>query len=640
MRAATYKAVSGVATRRLTGRWLCLALLAALPGWAQDLLRAEVAIESQDLFVGQPVVFQITVAGADDPAPPDIAAVAPDFAVQYLGPRANNSTQISIVNGRMNRVVTRETILSYRLTPRRAGNLQIPALTVTAGGRQAMTRSVPVRVREPDSGPGGGAMSLRMELSHDTVTVGEPVTVTWTWTINSEVRGFDFTLPLFELGNVDLPKVEPVIDPQLRDRYLGIRLPDGRQLVALQTQRRTPAGTAVEVTFSQVLIPRQAGTLVLPKSTVVCEMLSAVSAPRRRPGPFGDPFFDDAFGQRGTYRRVATASNEPTLTVKPLPEPGRPADFAGHVGSYALRVTAEPTDVSVGDPITLTIELSGPEYLDKVDGPDLDRDEELNRSFRLSPPEPGVVEGRTKVFKRILRAKAAEVTRIPPLRLPYFDTTAQEYRVAESAAIPLTVKAVKVVTAMDAQGSSAPVSEAGRRLQAWSRGIAANYEDLGALADQHLGIDAWLLSPARGAALALPPLVWAVTLAAVTAVRRRNADPASRRARQALARARRQLRRVAAAGPEAPARVLEALREYLGAKLRQSSGALVFGDVEGPLRERGVAAADLEALKELFVACEAGRYAGGLGAAGRSGAELAEAARRLLAAMDGKINGL
>jgi len=630
------------ATGRQTARLFCLAVLLALPGWAQDLLKAEVAIESQDVFVGQPIMFQITVTGADQPQAPDLAAVAPDFAVQYLGPRANNSTQISIVNGRMSRTVTVETILMYRLTPKRAGDLQIPALTVTAGGHQAMTPPVPVRAREPDSpGQATGGIALRMELSRDTVTVGEPVTVTWTWTVSSEVRGFDFSLPLFEMAGVDLPKIEPVIDPQLRDRYVGIRIPDGRQLVALQTARRTPTGSAVDVVFSQVLIPRQAGNLVLPKSTVVCEVLVPTTTPRRRNSPFGNPFFDDdVFGQRGTYRRAAVVSNEPTLTVKPLPAAGQPADFAGHVGSYRMQVTAEPTEVNVGDPITLTITLAGPEYLDPVEGPDLERNEELNRSFRLSPAEPGVLDGRAKVFKRILRAKTADVTRIPPLRLPYFDSAAQEYRVAESPAIPLSVKAVKVVTALDAQGNSAPVAEAGRKLQAWSRGIAANCEDLGALTDQHVGPDAWLRSPTWGAALALPPLLWAVTLAVATTVRRRNADPAARRSRQALARARRQLKGAAGAGPEAPARVLEALREYFGAKLRQSSGALVFRDVEGALRERGVAAADLQAIRELFEVCEAGRYAGGLGAAGRTGTELAESARQCLAAIDGKMNGL
>ena len=626
--------------RRGAAPWLvAVCLLAGAALWSQEALRAEVAIESQDLFVGEPAVFQITVNASNDIAAPDITAAAADFTVEVLGPRSNSSTQVSIVNGQVTRSVRHETILAYRLTPRRAGLLQIAAMTVRAGGREAITQAVPVRVRPADQGAAHEGMALRMDLSRDTVTVGEPVTVTWTWSISNEVRGFEFALPLFELPDVDLPKVEPVLDPQRRDRYVGIRAPDGRQLVALQTARRSPAGQTIDIVFSQVLIPRQPGQITLPGSTVVCEVFAPNATPGRRRGPFSNPLFDDPFMRQGSYRRAAVASNAPVLTVKPLPEAGRPADFAGHVGAYRLRVTAEPTEVNVGDPITLTLELSGPEFLEPVPGPDLEHHEDLARDFRISPPEPGLVEDGRKVFKRILRARHADVTRIPALRLPYFDTAAEAYRVAESEPIPVTVRAVRVVTAMDAEGATATASDAGRRLQAWSRGIAANYEDLAALTDQHVGPEAWLHSPLWAASWAVPPLLWALALTGATAHRRRHADPAARRARQAVAQARRALRAAAVSDDAAPTRILEALREYLGAKLRLSSGALVFGDVEEPLRQRGVSADDRQALKALFTACEAGRYAAGLGAETTSAAELAASARRLLESMERTLNG-
>ena len=115
---------------------------------------------------------------------------------------------------------------------------------------------------------------------------------------------------------------------------------------------------------------------------------------------------------------------------------------------------------------------------------------------------------------------------------------------------------------------------------------------------------------------------------------------AARRARQAAARARRALHAAATAtGEAAPTRLLEALRDYLGAKLRLSSGALVFGDVEEPLRQRGLAPDDLQALKTLFTTCEAGRYAAGLGADAASTAELAATARRLVDTMERTLNG-
>jgi len=619
-----------------------LGVLAAFGAPGPDLLQVQLAIEAQDIYTDQPVVFQITVTGEDQPEPPDLAAVATDFAVQFLGASPNSSTQISVINGRVSRVAKTETVLSYRLTPRKAGQLTIPSFVVRAGAKQAMTQPVPVRVRDAAAaaGPGDapGPITLRMALSKETVCVGEPVVVTWTWTVGAQVRGFETQLPVFAENAFDFPKIEPTVDPRIpRDRYLAIALPDGRQLVALQTPRRTATGTVTDVVFSQILIPQEAGTFTLPKSTLLCEVVTGAQPARRRQGPFGDPFFDGAFGQRETVRRMAVVSNEPTLAVRPLPEQGRPPGFAGHVGRYLMRVSAEPTEVNVGDPITVTIEVSGPAYLDKVEGPDLDAHEELNRDFRVSPPEPGIVQDDIKVFKRVLRAKNADVTAIPALRLPYYDSEAQEYRVAESAPIPVTVKAVKVVTALDAEGTSAPVSDAGRKLQAWSRGIAANYEDLDALADQHVGADAWLHSPLWGAGLVLPPVLYVAVLSTAASIRRRNADPAARRARQALSRARRELKASAAAADGAPARILEALREYFGATLRLSAGALVFRDIEGQLRERGVADEDLATLQDLFATCEAGRYARGLGGAARDPAGLADTARRLVEGLDRRL---
>ncbi len=615
------------------------AALAAPAAAAAEPLRVEAAIESRDIELDQPVLFQVIVTGSDQPEPADLAAVARDFTVQYLGPKSNSSTQISIVNGQVNKTVKTETVLTYRLTPRKTGTLTIPPFLIRAGNRQAMTPEVTVRVHDPGAGgtTASAAVTFRMDLSRETVCVGEPVLVTWTWTVGARLgAGVDFQLPLFEEPGFDFPDAQPVVGSPAQDRYQELRLANGRRLLALQTVRRTPAGDVIEVTFGQVLIPRRPGTFELPKSTVYCEVLVGTAPNRRRSWPFDDPFFEDMLGQRGTYRRLAVNSNAPTLTVQPLPEEGRPPGFAGHVGRYQMRVTAEPAEVSVGDPITLTIELSGPPYLDNVEGPDLESHEELNRGFRVSPPEPGIVEDGVKVFKRILRAKTPEVTRIPPLRLPYYDSAAREYRVAESAPIPLKVRPAKVVTAQDAEGNTPPPSEAGRRLQAWGRGIAANYEGPDVLVDQHAGIDVWLRSPRWGTALALPPALYAAALAATTAVRRRRADPAARRARQALAMARRELK-TAAAADDAHARVLEALRQYFGARFRLNPGALVFRDIEGPLREHGIDEADRDAVRSLFSACEAGRYAGAAAAPGSRPAELAAAARRLLEKLDRRL---
>jgi hypothetical protein len=175
-----------------------------------------------------------------------------------------------------------------------------------------------------------------------------------------------------------------------------------------------------------------------------------------------------------------------------------------------------------------------------------------------------------------------------------------------------------VVRPEDAEGLG-PVRGRGRELAALGRGIAHNYEDLNLLQDQRAGLETWLIAPHRLAWLAAPPLVYLALLVAAAGVRRRNADPAAARARRAhstlvhrLAAVRRKL-----ADPQAQhhTAILDATKQYLGAKLRMAPGALTFADVAPALTRNGVSDADLAALNELFSQCEAGRYAGGIGAA-------------------------
>jgi hypothetical protein len=385
------------------------------------------------------------------------------------------------------------------------------------------------------------------------------------------------------------------------------------------------AQTYTTITFDVPLLPKQAGTFEIPQTTVGCHVIAGQRRSRSPfdSSPFGDFFQDDllgdfGLGRRNVYRKVVVPSNPLTLQVKELPAAGQPPGFAGHVGDYRIAASASPTEVNVGDPITLTIRLSGPEYLDEVTLPPLDQQPALARDFRV-PKEmaPGRIEGAAKVFTQTLRAAHENVSAVPPIELAYFDTRTEQYRVARTEPIPLTVKATKVVTASDAEGRE--LVAAGKALKAWSRGIAHNYEDLSVLDDQHCGPAVWLHSPLWMSTVGAPPLLYFALLTGTVLYRRRSADPAAGRARRAYSECVRSLKRrhrqAAAAGDSAEyAAVLEALRSYLGDKLRLSPGALTFADVTGPLEQRGVPAEVRAALKRLFDTCEAGRYAGGAAA--------------------------
>ena len=53
-----------------------------------------------------------------------------DFAVEYLGGQSNNSSSITIINGKVSKVESYGYIYSYRLTPKKVGRLEIPSIAV------------------------------------------------------------------------------------------------------------------------------------------------------------------------------------------------------------------------------------------------------------------------------------------------------------------------------------------------------------------------------------------------------------------------------------------------------------------------------------------------------------------------------
>lgn len=606
-----------------------LGLVTLTTGWAAaraEELSVRVAVEQQDVYVGDSFVFQVQVNGSDEPEAPKMAGLA-DFDVQFLGGQKNNSESVTIINGRMSRDVRRGYVFSYRLTPKRVGQLQIPSLAIRADGQTVKTDPVEIRASQPEENED---FKLRLTLSKETCYVGEPVILTVTWYISKDVRTPNFTLPLLQDKRFTVIDPEPQNDP--RTRYVQVPVA-GATVIGETGQGVLDGRSYTTVRFQKVLFPRQAGTLPISAGTVSCS--ARVGGGSR--DPFDRFFGDDVFGARGTYRKFVTPSNSLTLYVRALPAEGQPANFSGLIGTYRIEASATPTCVNVGDPITLTVKVRGADYLKAVELPPLDRQPALARDFKI-PAEmaPGKLEGDAKVFTQTIRAQHPGVKEIPPIELSYFDSRTGKYDVAKSKPISLVVRETKVVTARDAEGrEAAPVQT---ELQAWQEGIAHNYEDLGALENQEFGLATVLRSPSWLALGAVPPVVYVLLLGAMTVSRIRQADPAAIKARRAYGELTRRTKAVARThvkdAPEGFGELLDAARNYLGSKLRLSAAAITWRDVEPRLRERSIDAATLTELKQIFDECEARRYAG----AGAGGDDVAAMARRLLAAAE-KLEG-
>jgi hypothetical protein len=324
-----------------------------------------------------------------------------------------------------------------------------------------------------------------------------------------------------------------------------------------------------------------------------------------------DDFF--GFGRNPVYRTFIARSAPLTLEVLSLPDEGRPADFTGYVGRLKVATTADPTQISVGDPITLTISISGSDYLEQIDLPPLSQNPLFHEDFKI-PEEiaAGTIKNGDKVFTQTIRAKNADVKEIPPVELSYFDPDAKTYRVARSNAIPIQVKEARVVTAQDAEGKESPPSVK-NELEAWSQGIAHNYEGPEVLEDQAFSVTSALRNPLWMGALTIPFFSYLLILVYVQARRRKMADPALHRSRTAYARFKKNIGRLKSidrTSPEAFGALLDSVRQYLGDKLRINGIAMTYADIRNRLESRDIDSQLLNQLEDFFVLCEQGSYGG------------------------------
>ena len=410
-----------------------------------------------------------------------------------MGGQNNSSQSITVINGKMERQVQRRYVMQFNLTPKRKGRLTIPAVPVKVKSQTFSTNAVVIGV---DTAVETQDFKLRMGLSRTSCYVGEPVVLTVTWYIGRDVEEFAFSMPV--LGSSDFAIETPEAKIDQTKRYYRIPV-EGQEVIAEKGTGLLDGRNYATISFKKVLIPRRAGSLPVPQMSVQC---AAVSGSLRGRDFFDDFFNDNFFGaRRGAMKKYVVPSNALALAVKDLPQEGRPANFAGHIGEYRIAASASPLDVSVGDPITLKITLSGPDYLGKVDLPPLAGQPELATYFKI-PDEraDGKIVGKTKVFTQTIRAKNESVTEIPPVTLSFFDSKKGRYESVSTAAIPIVVHSTKVVTAVDAEGvSSGPM---GSPLEGWKEGIAYNYEGPSVLAAQQFGLVSGSSQPpvARGAA--------------------------------------------------------------------------------------------------------------------------------------------
>jgi hypothetical protein len=559
-------------------------------GTTNDYAYAEVA--ENNIYLGQVFHLNVVVKTDQKPDTPDPVQL-PDFHATLLDDGVSTGA-------------TNTWLYRYALRAKREGNLLIPALRFGS----LSTEPIEITAKKPEL---TDRMKLDLSCSRSSIYLGEPVLLTTTWDSTypfGAIKAVDFHFPVLNDPRFQvLERYEP--DKESRSQTTGLPV-QGTRVLATRKSYSVEGVQHQSLTFSKLLIPKKTGTLSIPPATLLCAAAGEknLSNARNRRSAFQYPaYFDNTFFDQSVtgdaWSRIYTESASPVLDVKPLPDDGRPDFFSGLVGDFRIAVTAEPVEVRVNEPITLTITITAEKYMENIFFGPL-RDQPLLAGRFEIPSERSLPrrEGQSTIYTQTLRPLSTRTQEIPPLRLAYFSPSSNAYVTVQSEPIPLKVLPADEINVF---GNS----RYQQRLQTSEEGIRHNYVQPDMLVTRRMPLLGWTDPYAVLVILLIPPLIsGGISVWVLLGEKRHHIHRTAK-----AARAYKVFRKNAAhiiyshsMKSEIYGDLDQVLRAYLGDRLHLSPGALSSRDAEKRLAEAGADPNTTAELMRLFELCEAYRF--------------------------------
>ena len=393
------------------------------------------AVSSEAIYTDMPFTLTLKVEGFDEepvPAPPELSIAGCDVA--FLGVSPSVSSHIQIVNGRRSEWKQVTFNYQWRVVAPAAGRYAVPPLRVEQSGLETVTRAVAFDVGEL---PATNDMLVRMDLPERAVWAGETFDATVEWLVAQDVESHEFVVPLF---NVEGVHVEPPAAGASTAQTVRFAAAGGEvALPVMRSQMRESGKTYTRYAFPAEVTLQRPGVVELGPVRVVARLQTGTTR--------------DSWGfRRANYRIFRAEGDARRVTVRALPQSGRPDNFVNAIGrGFSIEVDASRSVVSVGDPIELTVRVRGDGALTGLSLPPLAGPQALPTSwFGVSEADAvGEVDEATnsKRFKATVRVNSVEAREIPSIAFAYFDPEAGEYRSAQSQPIALSVGAGRLVGA-------------------------------------------------------------------------------------------------------------------------------------------------------------------------------------------------
>ncbi|NMB34259.1 MAG: protein BatD [Clostridium sp.] len=354
-------------------------------------------IDSLNLQQGTSTVLSLTLANAQGARVLDIEGID-NFEVLS----SNQSTSTQIANGNL----IRQTKVNYTIMPKDIGEFTLMA-KIEYEGAVYKSNQLLVKVGEGEDATADaeaeGDIFVRTVISTDEIYTGQKVVLSYELYSRYNIEGFGFMENIeidgFVIGN-DIPP------DQSKFEYVYI---GDNKYVKFKAKQL-------------YLSPIKSGTFVIPEYNFQVSISSG------------------GFFSFSEPKYLKTTPKE--VTVKPLPQTGRPPDFSGMVGSLELESEYSSNEVSYGDSLTLRVVAAGScdlALLDAIVKHDIPGFSvyETNKGKQESVREGSYFS--KGEYEIILIPEGGGSEKIDPIYISYFDIDSKSYKNAQIPGTSITI---------------------------------------------------------------------------------------------------------------------------------------------------------------------------------------------------------
>ncbi|MBW2431437.1 MAG: protein BatD [Deltaproteobacteria bacterium] len=552
--------------------FLTTILINLIPALSAANISVVLKLDRSEMILTDSVQLVVSVAGSRDTGSEPVIQGLENFRVNPAG----TSSRFEFINGKISSGLD----YTYFIQPQKIGTFRIGPAHVQLKGKTYSSNTATLRVVKPaaDKGADRDPIFLEAALSNDTVYVEEQTLYTLKLYLRRNVRNI----------SLNLPKVDNLIFKQIA------------KPVEYSSNVGSQSYQVLEVRYA--VVPSKAGRFSVEPAQMSMTVLET-----RRNSNRG--FFDDPFASFSTGRPVTVAGPSLQLTVRPLPENGKPSDFSGLTGKFNMRSKLEPVTLKTGESATLTISVSGTGNIHRIPDlkiPELDHIKiYADKPVLESTQDPAGMKGSKTMKWALVPEKEGRLT-VPAIAVSFFDTENDMYKTLKSASYTLSVLPGKKekISVSESNTTAASNENAGKHaVKELGRDIFPVHSDMQSFKTaKRLQLEVWLFLVLLG----LPVMLYLGTLGGMKLRRHSRAGQPDNLAKKAAREFYKQYRK----SELTSSKQLRLVREYLNSRFGLSYGSLTPQEAVKILVSQGIGADTAENLHHIMQQLENAEYTG------------------------------